>query len=150
MGKGRPTGNKKANNPTQKEKSVPSSTSRGLNVWLAVAIASVAYLVYSQSGGKDIADDGSRRSNVAPVATAWLDAAAEDTKPELDFLTAPVPRDQPLMRIYPPQKGLHVLKQMGGGLLQVFQDADGITPPRNATVTAKTCLLYTSPSPRDS
>jgi len=51
----------------------------------------------------------------------WLDAAAPDEHPELNFLTKPVPRSDPLYRQYPPQKGLHVIKQIGGGLLMVYR-----------------------------
>ena len=50
-----------------------------------------------------------------------------DKTPELSFLTAPVNRNSPEFRIYPPQKGLHVLKQLGRGRIKMFLDADGMS-----------------------
>lgn len=139
--KGRPSG-KTANSSRRGDEPLSTSSGSGFGILLPVVIAAVAGLVYTMQPMQPGENDGLRRTP-APVMTEWLDAAATpETNPELNFLTAPVPQSHPLYKIYPPQKGLHVLKQMGGGLMQVFQDADGMTPPRNATVTAKTMPAF--------
>jgi len=130
---------KKGGRPsTPKERGVSSSSSgSSFHVWLPIAIALVVGLGYTMRAH----NENDANASMKMRATAkWLDAAVEDEKPELSFLTAPVEKTDPLYAIYPPQRGLHVLKQMGNGQLHVFQDANGMTPPKNASVSSVTSM----------
>jgi len=127
-------------------------TEGGLNKQLIIAlvIALVGVYLVGFSGTKS-SPVGASVDRVAKSAsstlrdkTSWLEAPTEaDEGIEFTVLTQPTPlKSAHGYQIYPPQRGLTVLKQMGNGTFTLWRDANMIDPPSTVQITADTMKSF--------
>ena len=91
--------------------------------------------------------DGTPREDATPTGDDWLTIPqvlklkSVEPEPERLVLTAPVWSNSPEFRQYPPQRGMHVVKQLGGGLVRIYQNADAMSKGQLATFARRTSTI---------